>query len=367
LFREEKFEMDGLFCGDLYKLESVKHALPKNGVISGVCGAILDCNSRKAVFYWNGTLLGESTCHSNGPWAPCIVSELGVNIFEARLKKAEWMYIYEGHAIVEREVESSELTSRSRDHSVESQSVESKRENSKSYLFQEYDNGTVYKGEFVEGKRHGYGVEDYPNGDNYDGYWKEDVRHGYGTFSKADGSKLEGNWVDGELTCSHGTLTYSNGDVFQGDVVKGMAHGSGILRTKVGGIYDGEFKDNYIEGYGIFIFSDGSSFNGDWKHGDLHGHGFFRFGHSSDYLEGDWKDGKKTGKCEYIFPDLLGRFSAIWEDGNLKEVLNDSTVERSEVEKLWKYEDELRNSLMEHAAATPHHRENQDGKKCTIS
>lgn len=38
----------------------------------------------------------------------------------------------------------------------------------------EYDNGDVYEGEFLAGKRHGNGVYTSVNGSRYEGAWKDD-------------------------------------------------------------------------------------------------------------------------------------------------------------------------------------------------
>jgi len=36
--------------------------------------------------------------------------------------------------------------------------------------------GKVYNGDFVEGKRHGYGVCKFPDGSKYEGYWENDLQ-----------------------------------------------------------------------------------------------------------------------------------------------------------------------------------------------
>ena len=37
-----------------------------------------------------------------------------------------------------------------------------------------YDNGDVYKGEFIDGKRSGFGICIFSNKDKYEGLWKDD-------------------------------------------------------------------------------------------------------------------------------------------------------------------------------------------------
>jgi len=42
--------------------------------------------------------------------------------------------------------------------------------------------GSVYNGEWEDGKRHGQGIYRYINGDYYDGEWKDGRKHGKGFY-----------------------------------------------------------------------------------------------------------------------------------------------------------------------------------------
>ena len=52
----------------------------------------------------------------------------------------------------------------------------------------------------------------YPNGNKYEGEWKDGMMHGKGVLTDLDGNKYEGEWEKGEM---HGTgkMTYKNGDI----------------------------------------------------------------------------------------------------------------------------------------------------------
>lgn len=66
------------------------------------------------------------------------------------------------------------------------------------YGNESYDNGE-YVGEFLNGKRHGWGVYRYPSGSLYIGNWETNRRSGFGTYYYSDGSAKEGIWSwDGE-------------------------------------------------------------------------------------------------------------------------------------------------------------------------
>lgn len=61
------------------------------------------------------------------------------------------------------------------------------------------DDGTVYDGDFKEGKMDGRGTKIYANGDQFDGKFKENVQHGQGQFFKSKtGEKVKVEFRDGK-------------------------------------------------------------------------------------------------------------------------------------------------------------------------
>jgi hypothetical protein len=44
-----------------------------------------------------------------------------------------------------------------------------------------------------------------PDGSVYQGEWKEGKPHGWGVFRAPDGETVEGEWVDGELKSESGS------------------------------------------------------------------------------------------------------------------------------------------------------------------
>ena len=53
----------------------------------------------------------------------------------------------------------------------------------------------VFDGDWVEGKRTGFGVMQLANGDCYEGEWTDDVKHGKGVFYyEAKGTRYDGVW-----------------------------------------------------------------------------------------------------------------------------------------------------------------------------
>lgn len=59
-----------------------------------------------------------------------------------------------------------------------------------------YDDGSTYKGQFVNGQKCGYGEMVYVDGSCYMGMWKNDMRNGKGIFCFYNGDIHFGNFVD---------------------------------------------------------------------------------------------------------------------------------------------------------------------------
>lgn len=107
----------------------------------------------------------------------------------------------------------------------------------------EYDNGDVYTGQFMDGRRNGHGILKYSNGDIYEGEWKDgSTSTCIGKFIGFNGATFEGQWRDGKMD-GHGKMVYANGDTFTGDWKQGMRHGKGVLTYVNGDSFEGEWKD----------------------------------------------------------------------------------------------------------------------------
>lgn len=69
----------------------------------------------------------------------------------------------------------------------------------------EFDNDSVYLGQFKRGLRHGQGLQIWKDGSIYEGYWKESMAFGFGRLIHMDGDVYDGQWVDDK---AHGKGTY---------------------------------------------------------------------------------------------------------------------------------------------------------------
>ncbi len=134
----------------------------------------------------------------------------------------------------------------------------------------QYEDGTVYTGEVLNGLKHGQGKLSFANGTCYAGRFVEDFYEGYGKLRESD-MLYEGMFIKGEkcgngrqhnkmrsyryeggwkanLKNGHGVENYPDGSHYEGQYNSGKKHGKGKMTLTNGSIYDGEFNIDKIEG-----------------------------------------------------------------------------------------------------------------------
>lgn len=121
-----------------------------------------------------------------------------------------------------------------------------------------YANKDFYEGEFVENELHGQGYYQFNNGNSYEGEFVDGKINGLGIFRFADGNVYEGEFQDGKIK-GDGTLYYiegkdtivvtanwdgsnhfpkqasilfSNGDLYEGELVNGYPTENGVWSTE---------------------------------------------------------------------------------------------------------------------------------------
>ena len=139
-----------------------------------------------------------------------------------------------------------------------------------------YDDGSVYEGEFVDGKR-----------------------NGKGKYTYADGTVYEGDFIDGNFN-GKGKYTFANGDVYEGDFIDDKRTGKGKYTFANGTVYEGDFVDDSFTGKGKYSFTNGDVYEGDWINDKRTGKGKYTYA-NGDVYEGEFIDGKRTGKGKFIY------------------------------------------------------------------
>lgn len=79
-----------------------------------------------------------------------------------------------------------------------------------------YPDGSKYKGELKDGKRHGQGAWLRPDGTKYIGQWFNDRPEGQGTITWPDGKKYVGQWKNGKRH-GQGAEISADGDMVEGE------------------------------------------------------------------------------------------------------------------------------------------------------
>ncbi len=93
-----------------------------------------------------------------------------------------------------------------------------------------YQDGNVYDGPFVYGKKQGEnGTMTFAaNGDKYVGQWNKDQPNGKGKYYFATNERYEGDFVNGTFE-GQGTMYYPDGARFTGGWSKNRKNGTGVF------------------------------------------------------------------------------------------------------------------------------------------
>ena len=146
-----------------------------------------------------------------------------------------------------------------------------------------------YFGEVIDFKKNGKGeekCEEYI----YKGEFLENLRHGYGRLEYLqNGDIYEGNFNRGEIT-GKGKYIWSNKEQYEGDFLNGIKHGKGVYKWPDGIVYEGEYIKGIREGKGKYKWKDGRVFEGMFRNGKPDGKGKLTFKGKTFLCE--YKNGK---------------------------------------------------------------------------
>jgi len=140
-------------------------------------------------------------------------------------------------------------------------------------------NGTItwpsqqfYRGDVRGGLPHGKGSLLFTDGRTFTGELNTGRLHGKGELHWPDGSFYQGEFIN-DVIAGEGDYTSAVGDRFQGEFADEKPHGRGTLNLISGNIYMGEVHYGVIEGTGVLAFVDGSVYEGEFAAGRIQGTG----------------------------------------------------------------------------------------------
>ena len=105
-----------------------------------------------------------------------------------------------------------------------------------------------YEGQFENSAYEGTGIYRYHHGQVYEGSYKKGQRHGKGTLRWAEGvAGYVGDWLNGKR-CGYGMCLYQDGDRFYGEWSDDRWHGKGVKVEENGLVVVGTWEADQFHG-----------------------------------------------------------------------------------------------------------------------
>ena len=119
-----------------------------------------------------------------------------------------------------------------------------------------------------------------------------------GTLTWKDGTMYIGEFKNGKYS-GQGTMNFADGGIYKGKWKNNQLNGHGTYIYPNGTTYTGEFKNSLKNGQGIYTFANGDVYSGEWKNDKRHGIGTNRYANGDEYTF-EWENDKKVKR---IFAD----------------------------------------------------------------
>ena len=178
------------------------------------------------------------------------------------------------------------------------------------------ESGNIYRGHWdststLIGEEHisGYGTMTYSNGEVYEGYWRQGQRHGSGRLITAKGEVCEGMWRQDEFT-GWGECV-GNSTVKSGQWKAGELDGFGMVGSSLS-ITLGKFRESKLNGLGVKAISSREFLIADWENNEYSG-SLVEFD-SSSVRWGTYKAGVLQGNMTVLYENGV-RYVGEWRNG----------------------------------------------------
>lgn len=144
----------------------------------------------------------------------------------------------------------------------------------------------------------------YSNGDIYEGETVYFLRHGSGTLTFAGGDRYEGEFVFDDME-GKGSYYYLGGDEYTGEFADNQKSGQGTFKwaPEADGSFDsytGRYQNDARNGEGVYTYADGTIFQGSYVNDAKNGQGSLQFPNGDSYT-GEFVNDYRTGKGTYTW------------------------------------------------------------------
>ena len=179
-----------------------------------------------------------------------------------------------------------------------------------------YEDGAVYKGEWVNDMPRGHGVMTFASGNVYDGGWVDNEMSGRGVMTFPSGRVYDGEWSNSACN-GHGKMTYADESesVYEGNWLDNLKHGEGKM-TYNGRVYKGNWRNDERNGEGELTYPDGQKYKGEWLNDKMNGQGKMTYADDERVYEGNWLDNKRHGQGKLTYPDGE-KYEGAWDNNQL--------------------------------------------------
>lgn len=196
----------------------------------------------------------------------------------------------------------------------------------------DFANGDNYSGNFVDGKKEGYGIYIWNTSNiQYYGEWKNDKMHGYGYVVTNGETTQAGVYTDSKLTTDL-FIDYKNGKVTGDNCLGNCTNGFGSLQYDNGNVYTGIFINGKSTKVGSLKWKKFNSFYVGQFDANEQTHGTGMYVNTSYIYFGNITNGALTGKAvktdKITGKDTYGEFKdgILIKDYSLKENKSSNTT-----------------------------------------
>lgn len=195
------------------------------------------------------------------------------------------------------------------------------------------EDGTVYIGSFLNGKKEGIGRQQCGLGKyTYEGEFKENERQGKGREIYPDNSWYEGNFHNGKKN-GKGKYNLADGSLYEGQFLNGNINGvvrinikKGTYKWTDGKSYTGEWKDNSLHGFGVLI-KPGKKYQGYFANDKKNGLGIYTVGDEKKRLVGKFIDNEMEGLALQFNGNIIEKYMMM-EKNKPRKVLNKEEIDK---------------------------------------